>query len=184
MMRARPTVLATLTALVVGTVTLAVVAWAAEGGGAPALAATTDESALCQNPQQVLTVGPRDGDITTVFTTTGDAFRVRYDVDFSDDTPLTAAVEIDIVDRFGQLVQSVHLSQDANKSFIVTAGAGTYDLVVSINPPIAATYTVTVDDCGETTAAPTTKEDCKNGGYAKFGFKNQGQCIKAVNHAS
>jgi hypothetical protein len=28
--------------------------------------------------------------------------------------------------------------------------------------------------------APTTKEDCKNGGYAKYGFKNQGRCIKAV----
>ncbi len=28
---------------------------------------------------------------------------------------------------------------------------------------------------------PTTKEDCKKGGYAEFGFKNQGQCIKAVN---
>jgi hypothetical protein len=28
--------------------------------------------------------------------------------------------------------------------------------------------------------SPTTKEDCKNGGYAKYGFKNQGQCIKAV----
>jgi hypothetical protein len=41
-----------------------------------------------------------------------------------------------------------------------------------------------LDDCGETTTAPTTKEDCKNGGYAKYGFKNQGQCIKAVNHAS
>jgi hypothetical protein len=32
--------------------------------------------------------------------------------------------------------------------------------------------------------APTTKEDCKKGGYAKYGFKNQGQCIKAVNHAT
>jgi hypothetical protein len=32
--------------------------------------------------------------------------------------------------------------------------------------------------------SPTTKEDCKNGGYAKYGFKNQGQCIKAVNHAT
>src|SRR5688500_11865249 len=31
--------------------------------------------------------------------------------------------------------------------------------------------------------SPTTKEDCKNGGYAKYGFKNQGQCIKAVNQA-
>ena len=32
--------------------------------------------------------------------------------------------------------------------------------------------------------SPTTKEDCKNGGYVKYGFKNQGQCIKAVNHAT
>jgi hypothetical protein len=29
--------------------------------------------------------------------------------------------------------------------------------------------------------SPTTKEDCKHGGYAKYGFKNEGQCIKAVN---
>jgi CSLREA domain-containing protein len=27
---------------------------------------------------------------------------------------------------------------------------------------------------------PTTKEECKKGGYKEFGFKNQGQCIKAV----
>jgi hypothetical protein len=32
--------------------------------------------------------------------------------------------------------------------------------------------------------SPTSKEDCKNGGYAKYGFKNQGQCIKAVTHAT
>lgn len=29
--------------------------------------------------------------------------------------------------------------------------------------------------------SPATKEDCKKGGYEKFGFKNQGECIKAVN---
>jgi hypothetical protein len=29
---------------------------------------------------------------------------------------------------------------------------------------------------------PTSKDDCKNGGWMAFGFKNQGQCIKAVNH--
>src|SRR5829696_6927783 len=28
--------------------------------------------------------------------------------------------------------------------------------------------------------SPTTKEDCKKGGYAKYGFKNQGQCTEAV----
>jgi len=30
-------------------------------------------------------------------------------------------------------------------------------------------------------SAPTSKEDCKNGGWKHYGFKNQGQCIKAVN---
>jgi hypothetical protein len=29
---------------------------------------------------------------------------------------------------------------------------------------------------------PQSKEDCMNGGYAAYGFPNQGQCIKAVNH--
>lgn len=28
---------------------------------------------------------------------------------------------------------------------------------------------------------PQTKDDCKRGGYADYGFKNQGQCIKFVN---
>ena len=32
--------------------------------------------------------------------------------------------------------------------------------------------------------SPTTIKDCKDGGYAKYGFKNQGQCIKAVKHAT
>lgn len=31
--------------------------------------------------------------------------------------------------------------------------------------------------------SPTTKEQCKDGGWRNFGFKNQGQCIKYVNHA-
>jgi hypothetical protein len=30
---------------------------------------------------------------------------------------------------------------------------------------------------------PEDKQACKKGGYKEFGFKNQGQCIKAVNHA-
>ena len=31
---------------------------------------------------------------------------------------------------------------------------------------------------------PTTKEQCTNGGYAQYGFKNQGQCIDLVVHQS
>ena len=29
---------------------------------------------------------------------------------------------------------------------------------------------------------PTSKDDCKNGGWERYGFKNQGACIKAVLH--
>jgi hypothetical protein len=28
---------------------------------------------------------------------------------------------------------------------------------------------------------PASKDDCKNGGYQQFGYRNQGQCIKGVN---
>jgi hypothetical protein len=27
---------------------------------------------------------------------------------------------------------------------------------------------------------PTTKDQCKEGSYERFGFENQGQCIKAL----
>jgi hypothetical protein len=32
--------------------------------------------------------------------------------------------------------------------------------------------------------APTTKDQCRNGGWAQFGFKNQGQCAAFVNDGS
>lgn len=37
-------------------------------------------------------------------------------------------------------------------------------------------------DGSEVVLSPTTKDQCKHGGWQKFGFKNEGQCIKAVNH--
>lgn len=33
---------------------------------------------------------------------------------------------------------------------------------------------------GEVVPAPATKDDCRNGGYADFGFKNQGLCIAGI----
>ena len=36
-------------------------------------------------------------------------------------------------------------------------------------------------DGGDTMLSPTSKDDCKNGGWKTFGFKNQGQCIRFVN---
>jgi hypothetical protein len=33
-------------------------------------------------------------------------------------------------------------------------------------------------------SVPTTKQQCKHGGWKRFGFKNQGQCIRLVKHGS
>jgi hypothetical protein len=178
MMRTRQIVLATLAALVVGTVALAGVAWAAEGG-APALAATTDESALCLEPVT------ETGNSTNTFMTTTNVFRVNYDGTGFDPFPISTA-QIRIQTISGEVVDTQTINADESISFIVNASPGTYEVVVNIDPQSSEgkSYIVSVDQCRETTTAPTTKEDCKNGGYANYGFKNQGQCIKAVNHAS
>jgi HD-GYP domain-containing protein (c-di-GMP phosphodiesterase class II) len=36
-------------------------------------------------------------------------------------------------------------------------------------------------DQGGPPSGPTTKDECKDGGYAQWGFRNQGQCIASVN---
>lgn len=61
-------------------------------------------------------------------------------------------------------------------SFTATAGT-TYHIQVG-NPQgetvdFQLTWTLTSD--------PTTVDDCKNGGWADFGFSNQGRCIQFVN---
>jgi hypothetical protein len=43
--------------------------------------------------------------------------------------------------------------------------------------PISGTFTVQVPQPPQD---PATKDDCKNGGWAAFGFSNQGQCIGFV----
>jgi hypothetical protein len=37
---------------------------------------------------------------------------------------------------------------------------------------------------GPPAGQPTTKAQCMDGGYAQYGFKNQGQCIDCVVHES
>ena len=49
----------------------------------------------------------------------------------------------------------------------VDIGAYEYRVAVGSEPPPAE--------------EPEDKQACKEGGYEQFGFKNQGQCIKAVN---
>jgi hypothetical protein len=41
---------------------------------------------------------------------------------------------------------------------------------------------VVVTDVTATPPRPASKDDCKNGGWRRFGFKNHGQCVAAVNH--
>src|SRR5829696_8583782 len=57
----------------------------------------------CQNPQEVLAVGPTTENTRTPFTTTGNVFRVSYDVNFNDPRAFNSAADIDIEDRSGRL---------------------------------------------------------------------------------
>jgi hypothetical protein len=157
--------------------------------GAPALAAPTDESALCQNPQRVLEPVIATGNNTTnTFTTTTSGFRVNYEGSSFDPVPLGSTADISIQDEASQNVPGASERVDANAdtSVFFNLPPGTYRVDVNFDPQDAEikSYLVSVDQCHETTTAPTTKEECKNGGYAIYGFRNQGQCIKAVNHAS
>jgi hypothetical protein len=55
----------------------------------------------------------------------------------------------------------------------------------SVPPSVTISYrTGGVGEPPPTTEQPQSKEECKKGGWKEFGFKNQGQCIKAVNHPS
>jgi uncharacterized repeat protein (TIGR01451 family) len=68
--------------------------------------------------------------------------------------------------------------------------ATTMTIVVTSNSPGTITnttngpYGLVASATVEVVERPTelqTKAECKNGGYDEFGFKNQGQCNKAVN---
>ena len=46
------------------------------------------------------------------------------------------------------------------------------------SPPITTTSTPT----SSSTALPASKDQCKGGGWAQYGFQNQGQCVALVEH--
>lgn len=90
---------------------------------------------------------------------------------------------------------------DDNYQATIAAASGSYSdtgqgLVLE-NSTYTSTGTCTPDTClndfYETYASsltqpqplePTSKQDCMNGGYAQYGFQNQGQCIAYVEHNS
>src|SRR5215203_5417531 len=148
------TILAALTFLLV----FAFPAWGQSTTGTSTTGTTTGTTdttvTACQNPQEVLTVGPTTENTRTPFTTTGNVFRVSYDVAFNNPQAFSNSAHINIEERLG-LVEYAIVTEDETNSFIVTEGAGSYDLVVEIDPPNGGTYTVTVEDCSGTTTGTT-----------------------------
>jgi hypothetical protein len=70
-------------------------------------------------------------------------------------------------------------------SSLVPTTGGEGPLITGLSPSIVISYQGGgVGEPPPPTEQPQTKEDCKKGGWKEFGFKNQGQCIKAVNHPS
>jgi hypothetical protein len=51
--------------------------------------------------------------------------------------------------------------------------------ISNTGPSIAISY-----QAGVGSEPPPNKQACKKGGSEEFGFKNQGQCIKAVNRVN
>jgi hypothetical protein len=90
-----------------------------------------------------------------------------------------------VIEGFGDF-REIQITTDA-------AGAGSGELLhfgVPTTGPVPGTYweatatfggeTATVDgfiNCG---GAPVSKDECKDGGYAAFGFKNQGDCVSFI----
>jgi hypothetical protein len=47
--------------------------------------------------------------------------------------------------------------------------------------PFTTWHALPVEGCPPPPEDPVTKDECKNGGWMEFGFRNQGQCIRYVN---
>ena len=119
----------------------------------------TDQSALCQNPQRVLESVTATGDITDPleFRTTTNAFRVNYDAINLAQNSSTAIISIHR-NVTGQVVDTRTINAKADTSVFFNLPPDTYGLEVDIDPQSAeseTTYRVSVDECRETTTAPT-----------------------------
>jgi hypothetical protein len=58
---------------------------------------------------------------------------------------------------------------------VALTGCADAALPEPLTPNVIGELTVT-----DAPAAPRSKDDCKHGGFARFGFKNQGRCVASV----
>ncbi len=106
-----------------------------------------DGQAVCPGAVEVAQVGPESEGTVTPFRTTGRTFVVTYDVAFENGNDF-GNVSIDIEDRFGLVeFENISSNNEGSGSYVVTEGAGSYDLVVNVEQSDDATYTVVVEDC-------------------------------------
>jgi hypothetical protein len=69
-------------------------------------------------------------------------------------------------------------------NLVPQGGSATLTQDTSVAPSVTISYRTGGVGEPPPTEQPQSKEECKKGGYEEFGYKNQGQCIKAVNHPS
>ena len=85
----------------------------------------------------------------------------------------------------------VAITPDGTRAYVTNAGYNTVLVIDTVTNTVVATITVGESPFGVAITpapqAPKSKEECKHGGYLKFGppagpFKNQGQCVSYVEH--
>jgi len=67
-------------------------------------------------------------------------------------------------------------------NLVPQGGSATLTQNTSVPPSVTISYRSGLVGEPPPTEQPQSKAECKKGGYEEFGFKNQGRCIKAVNH--
>lgn len=92
---------------------------------------------------------------------------------FRDDDGVLA-VDLTLLDSDGQVVFQTTRSNPADVMSLV--GGNRYGWFATNN----VAGGVEMDNHELYLAADVTKDDCKNGGYASYGFSNQGQCVSWV----
>lgn len=86
----------------------------------------------------------------------------------------------------------IAITPDGTRAYLTDRTTGTVSVIDTMSNTVVATVPVECPTGIAITPAPLsprTKDDCKDGGYQKFGppagpFKNQGQCVKHVNEHS
>jgi hypothetical protein len=93
--------------------------------------------------------------------------------------PFATAIILATPEPFPMIVAFGDVTPEGNAFFPSGIAPGTYDVVfIGRFGFIHTLGTVQIGNC-----SPTSKEQCKNGGWRNFPqFTNEGQCIKFVNH--